>query len=118
MALVLSKGLREKLGVDALISVLQQNRLRRYGHVLQKEDNDWMKKSMEYGARSRGRPKKTWIEIVEDFQLCTLNREDAMVQKRWRKQIEMIDDYYRCEWVNVSSGTGSPCLFQTKSREP
>ena len=21
----------------------------------------------------------------------------------------MIDDHYRCEWVNVSSGTGSPC---------
>jgi len=29
----------------------------------------------------------------------------------------MIDDEDRCEWVNVSSGTGSPRLFQTKSRE-
>jgi len=36
--------------------------------VLQKEDNDWVKKCMEYeveGARSKGRPKKTWREIVE-----------------------------------------------------
>jgi len=24
----------------------------------------------------------------------------------WRKQIEMIDDHDRCEWLNVSSGTG------------
>ena len=35
-----SKGLRERLGLDDIISVLQQNRLRWYGHVLRKEDND------------------------------------------------------------------------------
>jgi len=34
-----SKGLRERLGLEDIISVLQQNRLRCYGHVLQKEDN-------------------------------------------------------------------------------
>jgi len=57
-----SKGLRERLGLDDIISVLQQNRLRWYGHVLRKEDNDWVKKCMEYeveGARPRDRPKKT-----------------------------------------------------------
>ena len=56
-----SKGLRERLVLDDIISVLQQNRLRWYGHVLQKEDNDLMKKCWEYeveGARPRGRPKK------------------------------------------------------------
>ena len=60
---VLSKGLRERLGLDDIISVLQQNRLQWHGHVLRKEDNDWVKKRMEYeveGARPRGRPKKTW----------------------------------------------------------
>jgi len=60
-----SKGLRESVGLDDIITV-QQNRLQR--HVLQKEDNDWVKKCMEYeveGARPRGRPKKTWREIVE-----------------------------------------------------
>jgi len=30
----------------------------------------------------------------------------------------MIDDHDRYEWVNVSSGTGSPGLSQTKSGEP
>ena len=28
--------------------VLQQNRLRWYGHVLRKEDDDWVKKCIEY----------------------------------------------------------------------
>jgi len=36
------------LKIDDIISVLQQNRLRWYGYVLQKEDNEWVKKCMEY----------------------------------------------------------------------
>jgi len=42
------KGLRAKLGLDDIILVLQQNRLQWYGHVLRKEDNDSVKKCMEY----------------------------------------------------------------------
>jgi len=41
-----SKELRERLEIDDIISVLQQNRLRWYGHVLRKEDNDWVKKNV------------------------------------------------------------------------
>ena len=81
----------ERLGLDDLISVLQQNRLRWYGHVLRKEDNDWVKKCKKYeveGTRPRGGRKKTWTEIVEkDFQARKLNREDAMDRNRWKKQI-------------------------------
>jgi len=41
---ILSKGLRgRRLELEDIISVLQQNRLRWHGHVLQKEDNDWVK---------------------------------------------------------------------------
>jgi len=58
---------------------------------LRKEDNDWMKKCMEYeveGARPRGRPKKTWREIVKkDCQVRGLNWEDAVDRSRWLKQI-------------------------------
>jgi len=78
------------------VLVLQQSRLRWYGHVLRKEDNDWLKKCMEYeveAARPRGRPKITWREIVEkDCQARELNREDAMDHNRWRKQTR--DDWW------------------------
>jgi len=43
-----SKEFRERLGIDDIILILQQNRLWWYGHVLQKIDNDWVKKCMEY----------------------------------------------------------------------
>jgi len=86
-----SKWLRVRLGLHDIISVLQEKRLQWYGHVLREEDNDWVKKCMEYeveAARSRGRSKETWIEIVEkDCQARKLNREDAMDRNRWRKQI-------------------------------
>jgi len=86
-----SKELRELLGLDDVIVVLQQNNLGWYGHVLRKEDNDWVKKYMEYeveGTRPRGRPKKTWREIVEkDCYARKLNSEDAMDHSRWRNQI-------------------------------
>jgi len=73
------------------ILVLQQNGLRRYGYVLRKEDNDWVKKCMDYeveGSRPRGRPKRTWTEVVQDCQGHKLNREDAMDRSRWRKLIK------------------------------
>ena len=46
-----------------------------------------------------------------------LNREDAMDCSRWRKRIGMIHDHDECEWVNVSSGTGSSGFSRTNSTE-
>ena len=84
--------LRERLGVDDIALVLQQNRLRWYGHVLRKDDEDWVKKCMEHvveGSSPRGRPKKTWKEVVrEDCQARKLNKEDAMDRCKWRKMIK------------------------------
>jgi len=49
-------------------------------------------KSMVYevqGPRPRGRPKRTWGEVVEkDCQARKLNKEDAMDRCKWRKTIK------------------------------
>ena len=86
-----SKELREKLGIDDIALVLQQNRLRWYGHVLQKDD-DWVMKCMQYkveGPIHRGRQKRTWTEVVrKDCQARKLNKEDAMDRTKWRKLIK------------------------------
>jgi len=96
--------------------MLQQNRLRWHGHVLRKDDDDWVKKCMEYETEgSRGRPKRTWKEVVrEDCQASKLNKEDAMDRCKWRKVIK--DEQDGCERVNVSSGTGLPGLSRTNGR--
>ena len=88
-----SKELRERLGIDDIILILQQNKLRWYGHVLRKEDTDLVKKCMEYeveDSRPRGRPKRTWKEVVQkDCQALNLNKEDAMDRGRWKKLIKI-----------------------------
>jgi len=43
-----SKEFRERLGIDDIVLIVQQNRLRWYGHVLREEDTDWVKKCTEY----------------------------------------------------------------------
>jgi len=41
------------------------------------------------GPRLRGRPKRTWREVVEkDCPPCKLNKEDAMNCSRWKKSIK------------------------------
>jgi len=58
-----SKESRERLGIDDIILILQQHRLRWYEHVLRKDVTDWVKKCMEYeveGSRPRSKPKRTW----------------------------------------------------------
>jgi len=86
-----SKELHERLGIDDIALVLQ-NRLLCYGHVLQKDDDYWMKKCMEYeveGPRPRGRPKRTWREVVrEDCKTHILNKEDAVDRCKWRKVLK------------------------------
>ena len=55
--------------------------------MLQKDD-DRVNKCMEYeveGPRPRGRPKRTWRDVVEkDYQTCKLNKDNS----RWRKLIK------------------------------
>ena len=54
----------EKVGVEPITTFIRSGRLRWYGHVMRKGDEDWVKKCMEY--RIEGRiPTKTWLESVE-----------------------------------------------------
>ena len=59
---------------------------------MRKEDNDWVKKCMEYevkGPRPRKRPKRTLREVVKEHcQARKLNTEDAMDHSKWRKLIK------------------------------
>ena len=69
-------------------NVMRRSRLRWMGHVLRKEGNDWVKKSMEVtveGSRGRGRLKMTWEKVVErDMKVVGLVRNDAKDGVKWR----------------------------------
>ena len=54
--------LRMIVGVEPITTVIRSGRLRWYGHVMRKGDEDWVKKCMEFrveGRRPVGRPRRT-----------------------------------------------------------
>ena len=78
------------MGIELVSDVVKQNRLRWLGHVLRKDDGDWMKKSMWYEVggrgRGRGRLRTIWSHVVErDTRERSLKRDDAQERKKWRK---------------------------------
>ena len=86
-----SAELREWIGVEVVGDVMRTNRLRWFGHVERKLEDDWVKKcgTLEVeGRKPRGRPKKTWMEVVvDDMRRMGLTRKDAQDRGRWRMGI-------------------------------
>jgi len=65
---VACEELRDRLGLEDVVTVLQHSRLRWYSHVFRKDDSERVKKCMDFvveGDRCRDRPKRTWKEVVE-----------------------------------------------------
>ena len=64
-----SEELRELSGLEPVSLLIKKNRLRWFGHVERKDDNDWVKRCITWeveGIRQRGRPKKTWWDCVKN----------------------------------------------------
>ena len=48
-----SEELRKLVGVQPIATVIRSGRLRWYGHVMRKSDEDWVKRCMEYRVECR-----------------------------------------------------------------
>ena len=60
--------LRRRLGIDCVSDVVRRGRLRWFGHV-ERKGNEWVRKCMDVkvvGNAGRGRPRKSWMECVND----------------------------------------------------
>jgi hypothetical protein len=84
-----SDELRRMMGIESVMDVVKRGRLRWMGHVLRKDENDWVRAVMELnveGSRARGRPKRTWLNVVEeDMRVRGLTRGDAYDREKWRR---------------------------------
>ena len=89
-----STELRDRLGIKNISSVLQRNRLRWFGHVQRKPDSDWTKRCMEYpklsGPNGKGRPKMTWMELI-NTDLRDLGKCEEDAADRARRLIGPVD---------------------------
>ena len=60
-----NEELRRLVRVEPITTFIRSGRLRWYGHMMRKGDDDWVKECMEYRVEGRepvGRPRKTWLE--------------------------------------------------------
>ena len=79
------------MGIKVIGCVLKRNRLRWFGHVERKEKKeDWVRKCMYMeveGARTRGRTRKTWLEVVRNDRMeLGLASVDALDCHVWNRK--------------------------------
>ena len=56
------------VGVEPITTVIRSGRLRWYGYVVRKSNEDWVNKCMELELKAEDRledPRRTWLESVE-----------------------------------------------------
>ena len=86
-----NEELRRLGGVEPITTVIRSGRLRWYGHVMRKRDEDWVKKCMEFrveGSRPVGRPRRRWLESVEaDMAELEIYKEDVHDRRKWRRNV-------------------------------
>ena len=86
-----SEELRGCLGIEGVADVVRRGRLRWFGHVERKRDDDWVSACRNIkvgGSVGRGRSRKTWEEVIKgDLEAYGLDRKDAKNRDLWRSSI-------------------------------
>ena len=81
----------EALREDCVSDLVRRSRLRWFGHVVRKDDQQWVKKCMDFkvdGSAGRGRPRKSWLECVnDDMKKFGLKKEMAHDRTVWQSAI-------------------------------
>src|ERR1700690_2422071 len=83
--------LRKRLDIEDVADVVRRGRLGWFDHLEGKDLGDWVSacRNMNVaGNMGRGRPRKRWMEVVEDdLRKWNINRGFAKDRDRWRAQI-------------------------------
>ena len=87
---ITNADLRNRFGIEYIGDTVR-SRLRWFGHVEHKPEEDWVKRNLTFeveGKRFPGRPRKTWMEVIKnDLRSLHINRVDAQNRTLWRKII-------------------------------
>ena len=71
-----NEELRRLVGVEPITTFIRSGRLRWYGHVIRKCDEDWM---------------KTWLQSVDaDMAELKIDKEDVHDRSKWRRNVNVM----------------------------
>ncbi|KAL6573472.1 hypothetical protein OROHE_001931 [Orobanche hederae] len=84
----------EKVRVASIEDKMMENRLRWFGHVRRRPVDAPVSRLESWGTsnivKGRGRPKKTWIKLIEnDMRFLGIGESMAMERQIWRERIGM-----------------------------
>ena len=84
--------LRRLVGFEPITPVIRSCRLRWYGYMMRKSNEDWVKKCVEFrveGKRSIGRPRRTCLESGEaDMVDPEIDNKDVYDRMKWRRNVK------------------------------
>src|SRR5262249_6622850 len=91
-----NRELSELFGCETIVGAIKSSRLRCEGHVLRMENDRAVKRTLQIncktiGNRARGRPRKRWIENVdEDIKKLQVNNWKRVAEDRqqWRNVVQ------------------------------
>ena len=88
-----NETVRKELGIERMSEKMRENRLRWLGHVWRSEEQGLSKRVMglKAGRRSRGRPKRRFVDCIEDLKIKGLEVTDAEDSELWRRTIHTGD---------------------------
>ncbi|XP_063615872.1 uncharacterized protein LOC134789074 [Penaeus indicus] len=79
--------IRSRCGITDIVEKVQEARIRLFGHVLRREDEDPCRMAWNLsveGDRGRGRPRQRWSDnIKKDLEEKGLSEGDAVDWVRW-----------------------------------
>lgn len=78
-----------RLGIVSVAEIVERGRLRWYGHVERKGEEDWVSKCRKLevaGDKGRGRPRRTWQQCVaSDRKKYGMQRTEPSDKVKWRE---------------------------------
>ncbi|KAL6521106.1 hypothetical protein OROGR_017675 [Orobanche gracilis] len=89
--------IREKVRVASIEDKMMENRLRWFGHVRRRPVDAPVRRLESWRTinivKGRGRPKKTWIKLIEnDMRFLGIGGSMAMERQIWKERIRVVDE--------------------------
>jgi len=83
----------ELLGLEPACLMIKKSRLRWFGHVEQKDENDWVKRCITWeveGIRQTAQHmKKIWCDCIkDDMERSGLPQKDVQFRNEWKRRIK------------------------------
>ena len=95
--------------------MIKKSRLRWFGHVERKHDNDWVKRCITWeveGIRQSTPEKTGWDCVKNDMESLGLSQKDAQSRNKWRRKIKVHLEKWPLKWSVCAGSCNRECVYK------